>query len=206
MLENLENNQIDRLPNLTYVKGFVKSYSKVLGIKEDLPLELLKSAYSSPKKTGEIIKQKVDLEEKVGKGINPFVVIGGGLAVLIILVVAFTGSEKSEEVAKNEVKEEIEKKTKYQSLGANTPLKEELKSVNTKVSISTFSDIEKKEKTDVAVIENQEEKEDEIHQPEIMNPPEINKKSVEVEKKVVEVEKKVIDKQEKKEVKKLKKK
>lgn len=51
ILEHLENDNLDDLPNKAYVSGFVKSYAKALGIPQHLCLDLLNKAYhitSSP--------------------------------------------------------------------------------------------------------------------------------------------------------------
>ncbi len=45
LLESLENNQLLRLPSKTYVKGFVKSYAKLLGIPLSEAMDLFEKTY-----------------------------------------------------------------------------------------------------------------------------------------------------------------
>ena len=45
LLESLEGNQFDKLPSKAYVRGFVKSTAKILGIDQELALHLLDVAY-----------------------------------------------------------------------------------------------------------------------------------------------------------------
>ena len=45
ILKHLEANELDSLPNKTYVKGFVKSYCKLLALNTDEALEILENTY-----------------------------------------------------------------------------------------------------------------------------------------------------------------
>lgn len=45
LLEHLEKDELDKLPSKTYVRGFVKSAAKILGIKQDYALEILDKTY-----------------------------------------------------------------------------------------------------------------------------------------------------------------
>lgn len=45
LLEALEDNQLIRLPSKTYVKGFVKSYAKILNIPQNEAIELFENTY-----------------------------------------------------------------------------------------------------------------------------------------------------------------
>ncbi len=56
LLEYLENNQLDKLPSRTYVRGFVKSAAKILGINQDIALEALDNTYN---KEAKIIKKEI---------------------------------------------------------------------------------------------------------------------------------------------------
>lgn len=53
LLENLEADQFDKLPSKTYVRGFIKSTSKILNMDQELALHLLDMAYAKtdPKAT-----------------------------------------------------------------------------------------------------------------------------------------------------------
>lgn len=46
LLENLEADQFDKLPSKTYVRGFIKSTSKILNMDQELALHLLDMAYA----------------------------------------------------------------------------------------------------------------------------------------------------------------
>lgn len=60
LLESLEANQFEKLPSKAYVRGFVKSTAKILGIEQELALHLLDLAYS---KNESKIKQPVASQE-----------------------------------------------------------------------------------------------------------------------------------------------
>jgi cytoskeleton protein RodZ len=49
LLENLETNQLDKLPSKTYIRGFVKSTTKLLGLNQEYTLKLLDQTYSQNK-------------------------------------------------------------------------------------------------------------------------------------------------------------
>lgn len=46
LLENLEADQFEKLPSKTYVRGFIKSTAKILGLDQDFALHLLDMAYN----------------------------------------------------------------------------------------------------------------------------------------------------------------
>ena len=45
LLENLEADRLDKLPSKTYVRGFIKSTAKILGLDQEFALHLLDLAY-----------------------------------------------------------------------------------------------------------------------------------------------------------------
>jgi cytoskeletal protein RodZ len=51
LLEHLENNQLDKLPSKTYVRGFVKSTAKILGIDQETALNILELTYNQDHKS-----------------------------------------------------------------------------------------------------------------------------------------------------------
>lgn len=53
LLEYLELDQLDKLPSKTYVKGFIKSTAKILGLNQEEALELLERTYNDKKIPGE---------------------------------------------------------------------------------------------------------------------------------------------------------
>lgn len=50
LLEHLENNELAKLPSKTYVRGFVKSAAKILGINQEEALNALESTYNQDNK------------------------------------------------------------------------------------------------------------------------------------------------------------
>jgi len=69
VLKALEANDIENLPNITYVKGFVKNYAKIVGADQEYVIELLNRAYSpeepqeAPQKE-EVVAEVIEVEEK----------------------------------------------------------------------------------------------------------------------------------------------
>jgi len=59
LLEHLENDELDKLPSKTYVRGFVKSTAKILGIKQDVALDALDYTYNKDQKV-EVIKESTE--------------------------------------------------------------------------------------------------------------------------------------------------
>ncbi len=66
LLKHLEANHLDKLPNKTYVRGFVKNYAKLVGIDKDLALASLDESYgdSKIKKPTPTIEESNNIEEK----------------------------------------------------------------------------------------------------------------------------------------------
>ncbi|MDD4973618.1 MAG: helix-turn-helix transcriptional regulator [Bacteriovorax sp.] len=50
LLEHLENNELAKLPSKTYVRGFVKSAAKILGINQEVALNALEATYNRASK------------------------------------------------------------------------------------------------------------------------------------------------------------
>ena len=50
LLEHLENNELSKLPSKTYVRGFVKSAAKILGINQEVALNALEATYNRDNK------------------------------------------------------------------------------------------------------------------------------------------------------------
>ena len=81
LLERLERNKFEDLPSKAYVAGFVKSYSKILGLDINESLDILDETYSNyqpssvsnPKTnlaSGQHLRRKQDTEKKVKKSSN----------------------------------------------------------------------------------------------------------------------------------------
>lgn len=64
LLENLEADEFEKLPSKAYVRGFVKSTAKILGLNQDLALQLLDAAYakSEPQMARETVNPEIKTE------------------------------------------------------------------------------------------------------------------------------------------------
>jgi cytoskeleton protein RodZ len=51
ILRSLEKEDLDKLPNKTYVKGFVKNYARTVGINTDEALQCLEHTYGNDQQT-----------------------------------------------------------------------------------------------------------------------------------------------------------
>jgi cytoskeletal protein RodZ len=149
MLQNLEEENFDMLPNTAYVKGFIKSVSKTLGISESVALEIYQDtlrkrqglpkieekaepaqklqatdAHPSSKNKSEATSEE-DAEPVFKMGI----VILAALVITAFVVLVNTSNDKeSKEVPKiTEVKPDVKevKPVMPQTLTADTPLRNE---------------------------------------------------------------------------------
>ena len=128
-LENLESNNLDALPNKTYVTGYVKSYNKALGLNEKEVLDILERTYSviTPAKrlsieTLETTQTEENIEvDKIIRiaivGIVVLAIIAGSIFLIRYLLSA--RKESAKEVTKTQ------KVVETQSLSSDTPLKTE---------------------------------------------------------------------------------
>ncbi len=67
LLEHLENNDLDKLPSKTYVRGFVKAAAKILGINQETALDLLEVTYNRDKKPIKKEVPNVELRSEVAR-------------------------------------------------------------------------------------------------------------------------------------------
>lgn len=123
LLEHLEEDNLEKLPNKAYVTGFVKSYAKALGTSQRSALEHLESTYRffEPEPIVE------EVEEPTAKVPLPSVekdllikvagAILAGITVITLIIVSFSGNEEAPEV--------VQEPITAQTLGADTPLKSE---------------------------------------------------------------------------------
>ena len=118
LLEYLENNKLDQLPNKAYVTGFVKSYCKSLSINEKKCLELLDQTYVSlfPHKKMEGLDKKFSPDSSSSNSAKStfiflFIVVGSLTGYL------FNGKE-------NIQRENSLETISHQSLNIKTPLQE----------------------------------------------------------------------------------
>lgn len=67
LLEHLENNDLDKLPSKTYVRGFVKSAAKILGINQDEALDVLEATYNRGNKPSKKEKANIELKTEAAR-------------------------------------------------------------------------------------------------------------------------------------------
>ena len=149
MLQNLEEENFDMLPNTAYVKGFIKSVSKTLGISESVALEIyqdtLRKRQGLPKTEEKVEpaqksqatnahpsskdKSEAASEEDAEPVFKMGIVILAALVITAFVVLVNTPSDKeSKEVPKiTEVKPDVKevKPVMPQTLTADTPLRNE---------------------------------------------------------------------------------
>jgi cytoskeletal protein RodZ len=142
MLEHLEENRFNDLPSKAYVIGFVKSYSKTVGLSESDCLQLLNDAYGvTPTeviKTTDVIpprSEEPSTSENTSTEIPSQYLTIAGVFVALIIVVAIAINSNNES-AKEELAAKTEEKVdeavhtplvnvKPQEVSEATPLKEE---------------------------------------------------------------------------------
>jgi len=127
-LEALENNDKDSLPNVAYVKGFVKSYSRIVDIDAEEALSLLDELYNT-----QPVQTVIEQEEKVELVTEPSVKatkpagdsIDSGLKLKIFGVIAACAIGAFifvSRTTKNDLKKADNIVVKPQVLTAETPL------------------------------------------------------------------------------------
>ncbi len=87
MLENLELDQLDQLPSKAYVRGFVKSYAKTLGLNESDCISLLERTYNL-RFPHEPETKEAPREPEASIKISSGVKIGIGVIAALVVVVA----------------------------------------------------------------------------------------------------------------------
>lgn len=135
-LEALESNDLSSLPNKAYVKGYVKSCAKLLGLNESECLNILQANYDSLEKPIRVKEQKQQEKVKQEKENNELVFkMVGVIAVVVILVLVLsrqdskpTSDEKvvAEEVQTQEAEKEEAANVTPVVISDNTPLKPEV--------------------------------------------------------------------------------
>ena len=118
LLEYLEKDALDQLPNKAYVTGFIKSYCKSLGINEDESLGLLDQTYLSlfPNQKSDGLNKSFSPNPSPQKSPKP-VAIFLILAVGTLTTYLFNGDKVSQ-------KENALEQISHQSLNIKTPLHE----------------------------------------------------------------------------------
>tara|TARA_R100000656_G_scaffold112197_1_gene84303 strand:+ start:1731 stop:2813 length:1083 start_codon:yes stop_codon:yes gene_type:complete len=102
-LEALEANDFSKLPNKAYVKGYVKSCSKLLGLNEDETLAILQANYDAMEKPTRV-KEQIRVEKVKEEHENNQLIFKmiGVVAVVIIFVVMISGGDSEKKSVKEE--------------------------------------------------------------------------------------------------------
>lgn len=88
-LRNIENGNLDALPGLVFVRGFIRNYAKLLGIESDWMTEALSQAYSTrthAQPTQEQTASMTSLDEPPASKTKPYIIAG---VLVIVGLVAF---------------------------------------------------------------------------------------------------------------------
>ena len=119
LLELLEDNNTEQLPDKAYVTGFVKSYAKTINIDQKEALEVLNRTYSgsTPQKIVFEAPEVQEARETEDKKTNVIKLSGVILAIVAIIVAASMSSKEStsEEVVKTSPKKIVTKSLTEQS-------------------------------------------------------------------------------------------
>ncbi len=148
-LHAIEKDDTDSLPNIAYLRGFVKSYAKIVNLEESLALEKLNMLFNIEKPqeinehpedqqsaTTQKKEEEVKLEKKTVNHVtddeqknnnsNSMVKVAVAVGAIVIISTLFlinSGSEESQEAM--EAKEEVaSSEIKTVQINENTPLKE----------------------------------------------------------------------------------
>lgn len=136
-LEALEANDFSKLPNQAYVRGYVKSCSKLLGLNESECLHILEANYDALEKPQRVLQKIEEKKEQESKENNQLIIkMLGVVAVVIIFVALITSNDdnKKNAPAKNEnmtiieedkVEESVQETITPVVLSKTTPLKAE---------------------------------------------------------------------------------
>lgn len=131
-LEALEANDLASLPNKAYVKGYVKSCAKLLGLDEDHCLDILQANYDSIEKPIRVKQQKQEEKVKQERENNELIFKMAGVVIVVIVIVVLLTRQSSEPEKEQEVVQEttIEQTEEVENitpvvLSDTTPLKPE---------------------------------------------------------------------------------
>ncbi len=88
-LRNIEQGNLDALPGLVFVRGFIRNYAKLLGLESDWMIEALNQTYSDRTQVSSVSDQPRSfnpMSQPESNNTKPLILVG---AVLIISLVAF---------------------------------------------------------------------------------------------------------------------
>lgn len=170
-LEALESNDREGLPNIAYVKGFVKSYSRIVDVDTDEALALLEELYNGKPSPVEDTEETIELvtEPAVPKQSNQKVVIDNSIKFKIFGVVAACAISAFIFISRSDSEKEVQQEeivVKTQVLTSNTPLTKmeapkpivlEEKKAEVAKEVETTPVVEKKVKEIIKVEEKKKE-------------------------------------------------
>ena len=67
LLEHLENNDLAKLPSKTYVRGFIKSAAKILGINQEVALDALEATYNRDYKSVKQVAPNIEMRNETAR-------------------------------------------------------------------------------------------------------------------------------------------
>jgi len=116
-LENLENNNLDELPNKAYVTGFIKSYCKTISLDQEHALSVLENSYGnfSEETVQEVMQEPTVKSQKSDSNLS-IVLVG----VALVAIVAGGLIWRSNQPPKGDIAEDTPIKT--QRITETTPL------------------------------------------------------------------------------------
>ena len=117
ILEKLEGDLLEQLPNKAYVNGFVKSYAQILALNQDECLKILDETYSRNDKNTPLPKKADVLRGTEQEDSNS----NYGLFAVVALIIAIGSTYL---IIKSSKDENADKKIVTQELNEQTPLKD----------------------------------------------------------------------------------
>lgn len=197
-LECLETDDLNALPNRAYVTGYVKSYSKLIGLDVNFCLKLLEKTYQSqgarPREPEIVIPQAQNSPQIASQ--LPVAKIGAFLAMVAVIgaIVVFFVNRKDNApeipIAETPKEEEI-KEIQPQTLNAETPLQEEIVDNDIEDETSDNSEAEEvpEEPKQVALEKKPKVEEKKVEEKKEEEPKVVEEKKPKVEEKKAEEEK-----------------
>ncbi|PIR29724.1 MAG: hypothetical protein COV38_09130 [Bdellovibrionales bacterium CG11_big_fil_rev_8_21_14_0_20_38_13] len=172
-LEALEANDFSKLPNQAYVRGYVKSCSKLLGLNEGECLDILEANYEALEKPQRVLQKIEEKKEQESKENNQLIIkMLSVVAVVIIFVALITSNDDSKKnapaenenitiIEEDKVEESIQETITPVVLSKTTPLKAEEAPVAVATPVATPEPTPEATPTPKVVEKKKEEKKDE---------------------------------------------
>ncbi len=90
-LKALENNEFSKLPAATFVKGYIKTYARVLGFDAQPPLALLRRDYKESAKGRLVPREFIKPVLKKQRAFTPITIFAVSLAAVFLSLVSYVG-------------------------------------------------------------------------------------------------------------------